>query len=116
MFRLEWSKARARQACWNEEVALLKEEMRWVLRFLEWKSNDWLRKGHPETITTISTCPYQLEGLRAYTSRQANVFDTLHVHFLGIWSGLEIPREHLTERTHPVHLDSDLMELNGDDA
>lgn len=90
--------------------------MRRVLEYLKWKSNDWLRKGRPETIATISTCPYQLEGLRAYASRQANVFDTLRVHFLGIWSGLQIPRKHLAEQTHPVRLDSDLMELDGDDA
>ena len=115
-FRIEWSKARARQARWSEEVALLKEEMRRVLESLKWKSNDWLRKGCPEAISALSTCPYQLEGLRAYASRQANVFGMLRKHFLGIWSGLEIPQEYLTERTHPIHLDSDLMELDGDDA
>jgi len=90
--------------------------MRRVLEFLKWKSSDWLRKGCPEATAVLSTCPYQLEGLRAYASRQANVFDTLRAHFLGIWSGLEIPREHLTEQVHPVRLDSDLMELDGDDA
>ena len=92
------------------------EEMRRVLEFLKWKSNNWLRKGDPEPTSTLSTCPYLLEGLHAYASRQSQVFDALREHFLGIWSGLEIPREHLTEHIYPVQLDSDLMELDGDDV
>jgi hypothetical protein len=90
--------------------------MRRVLKFLTWKSDSWLQKGIKETISSLTTCPYQLEGLRAYASRQARVFSALHDHFLGIWNGLELPREHLTERIHPIRLDSDLMELDGDDA
>ena len=35
-------------------------------------------------------------------------------HFLGIWTGLELPREYLTEPVYPVNLNSDSMELDGD--
>ncbi|KAF9782642.1 hypothetical protein BJ322DRAFT_1022239 [Thelephora terrestris] len=96
-FRLEWSKARARAARWSKEVLLLREEMRRVLAFLRWKSNDWLRNGDPHTISPLTDCPYQLEGLRAYAYRQANVFGDIHDHFLSVWKGLELPREHLAE-------------------
>ena len=89
--------------------------MRRVLAFLKWRSDDWLRRGDDKTISPLTACPYQLEGLRAYAFRQARVFDDLRNHFFGIWSGLELPREHLTEPVHRVPLDSDLMELDGDD-
>jgi hypothetical protein len=101
---------------WNEEVSLLKEEMRRVLVFLRWKSDDWSRKGDTTTISSLATCPYLLEGLYAYARRQARVFRDIHDHFLGIWGGLELPREHLTEPACPIGLDWDTMELDGEDA
>lgn len=89
--------------------------MRRVVAFLEWKSNDWLRKGDDQVTSTLTDCPYQLEGLRAYACRQANVFNDIRNHFLGIWRGFETPREHLTEPVHPLELGEDAMELDGDD-
>ena len=89
--------------------------MRRVLEFLKWKFNDWSRKGSADTISSLTTCPYQLEGLSAYARRQANVFCDIHNHFLGIWKGLELPREHLTEPIYPTDLSSDAMELDGED-
>ena len=115
-FRIEWSKARARQARWKEEVLLLREEMRRVLQFLKWKASDWFRKGHTDAISSLTTCPYQLEGLRAYACRQANVFGDIHNHFMGIWMGLELPQEHLVEPVHVADLSSDAMELDGEDV
>jgi hypothetical protein len=114
-FRLEWSKACARAARWKEEVRLLKEEMRRVLTYLRWKSNDWLDNGDPRAITLLAKSPDHLEGLHAYACRQANVYIDLHDHFLGIWSGLELPREYLTEPDHPLDLHSDVMEMDRDD-
>ena len=111
-FRLEWSKAYARQARWKEEVALLQEEMRRVLAFLKWKSNIWLRKGDSEVVS-LTSCPYQLDGLRAYACRQAGVFSNIHNHFLGIWEGLELPREYLTEPLYLTDFEPDPMELDG---
>lgn len=95
---------------------LLREEMRRVLEFLKWKSWDWLRKGDRKLISSLTTCPYQLEGLRAYACRQADVFSNIHNHFLSIWKGLELPREHLTEPIYPIDLSVDAMELDGEDA
>lgn len=90
--------------------------MRRVLEFLKWKSNVWLRKGSTTTISSLTTCPYQLEGLRAYACRQSQVSLDIHNHFLGIWKGLELPREHLTEPIYAVDLNPDAMELDGDDT
>ncbi|KAF9780638.1 hypothetical protein BJ322DRAFT_1023868 [Thelephora terrestris] len=63
-------------------------------------------------IFSLATCQYQLEGLRAYVCWQADIFNGIHNHFLGIWEGLELLQEHLTEPTYPVDLDSDAMELD----
>ena len=90
--------------------------MRCVLVFLRWKSENWLQRGDRSIIASLTTCQYQLEGLRAYTFQQAHIFEALREHFTGIWSGLELPREHLTDQIYPVRLDSDLMELDGDDV
>ncbi|KAG2742314.1 hypothetical protein P692DRAFT_20811856 [Suillus brevipes Sb2] len=37
--RIEWCKARARAMRWAEEVELLKEEMRRILQFFEWRAH-----------------------------------------------------------------------------
>ena len=79
------------------------------------KSDDWFRKGDTWVALSLTNCLYQAEGLHAYACRQANVFNDIHDHFLGIWKGLELPREHLLESIHPINLDSDGMELDGDD-
>jgi hypothetical protein len=92
---------------------LLREEMRRVLEFLKWKSKGWLQKGDGQP---LSTCPFLLEGLHAYAHRQAHVFCDLHNHFLGIWTGLELPRQHLSEHFHPTDLCLDAMELDGEDV
>lgn len=94
---------------------LLKEEMRRTLEFLRWKSKDWICKGDDRIVSPLATCPFQLEGLRAYSSRQAHVYANLHNHFSGIWRGLELPREHLVEWFQPADLSSDAMELDGED-
>ena len=100
-FQIERSNARARWTRWNEEVLLLREEMRRTLEFLKWRSGGWFQKGRADTISSLTACPYRLEGLRAYMCQQANVFCDIHNHFLGIWKGLELPREHLSEPVYP---------------
>ena len=44
ILRSEWAKSRARTNRCKEEVLLLKEKMRRVLVFLEWKSDWWLQR------------------------------------------------------------------------
>ena len=81
-----------------------------------WRAQDWLQKGDPVVVYSLTTCPYQAEGLHAYACRQAAVFSDIRDHFYGIWSGFALPREHLTEPVYPVDPDVDAMELDGDDA
>lgn len=90
--------------------------MRRVLAYLGWKSGDWLQKGCPTAVSSLTSCPHRADGLRAYASRQAKVFSDIRNHFLGIWTGLELPREHLTEPVYPVDPNSDPMEVDGDDS
>jgi hypothetical protein len=89
--------------------------MRRVLESLKWKSKGWLQKGDAQTFLSLTSCPFQVEGLRAYASRQARIFSDLHNHFLAIWKGLELPREHLAEPFYPGDFSLDAMELDGDD-
>ncbi|KAJ7106119.1 hypothetical protein C8R43DRAFT_906260, partial [Mycena crocata] len=66
--RVEWSKAKARKERWEEEVRLLREEMRRVLRTLRWHAEWWERKrGNRSDRISWELCA----GLDAYASRQA---------------------------------------------
>jgi hypothetical protein len=47
--RVEWVKSRARSARWEEEVALLEEEMRRVIAYSEWRAGWWSDLRHQET-------------------------------------------------------------------
>ena len=89
--------------------------MRRALEFFKWKSRDWLQKGGDKTTNSLTSCPLQLEGLRAYACRQADIFSGIHNYTLGIWKGLKLPREYLAEHFHPADLSFDAMELDGDD-
>ena len=73
-------------------------------------------KGDCKLISSLTTCPYQLEGLCAYTCQQADIFSNIHNHFLSIWKGLKLSQEHLTELIYPINLSVDTMELDGEDA
>ncbi|KAF7975075.1 hypothetical protein HWV62_10461 [Athelia sp. TMB] len=66
--RVEWAKCQARAARWHEELMLLKEEMRRVLQFGEWKEQWWkdwipMREEQDEDL---------MEGLRAYALEHAD--------------------------------------------
>ncbi|KAJ7717597.1 hypothetical protein B0H16DRAFT_1740547 [Mycena metata] len=66
--RVEWSKAKARKERWEEEVELLREEMKRVLCFLRWRSLWWegRRGSRKEKVS-----PQLRAGLEAYAARQA---------------------------------------------
>lgn len=60
----------------------MKEEMRRVLVFLQWKAAWWrLREAIP-----ISTCPMHVEGVKAYALDQERVFLGLGTHFKTMWN------------------------------
>ncbi|KAJ7601706.1 hypothetical protein DFH06DRAFT_1352163 [Mycena polygramma] len=74
--RVEWSKAKARKNRWEEEVALLREEMRRVLRYLEWEIARWGAMADVEVIWDELTAPTE-HGKVSYAAKQAAGFREL---------------------------------------
>ena len=68
---------------------MLVEEMHHVLRFFNWKVQDWLAKGD------LKSCVWpgilsrmRAEGLRAYAYRQAALYRALAQNCLTLWHGV----------------------------
>jgi hypothetical protein len=83
VLRVEWAKSRARALRWKEEVMLLKEEMRRVRRFLEWKANWWQSRSDGWDGLDVSIAA----GIKAYASRQASIQRALLMEFTRLWDG-----------------------------
>jgi hypothetical protein len=81
ILRSEWAKSRARANRAEEEVLLVREEMRRTLEFLNWKACWWEERGKLRT-PSDKDC---LEGLQAYSMEQAALHKQLHTSFKGIW-------------------------------
>lgn len=79
---MEWAKTWARSRRWDEEVDLLKEEMRRVLISLEWKACWW----EDRRVVAGFTASHR-EGASAYTSSQARLLRGLGKHFQKLWEG-----------------------------
>ncbi|KAJ7473868.1 hypothetical protein B0H11DRAFT_1918683 [Mycena galericulata] len=74
--RVEWSKAKARKTRWEEEVMLLREEMRRVVRYLDWQSAWWdTQAATADTRSDISSATQQ--GMSAYARKQSRVHSDL---------------------------------------
>ncbi|KAJ7017744.1 hypothetical protein C8F04DRAFT_1214941 [Mycena alexandri] len=67
--RVEWSRAKARKNRWEEEVELLREEMRRVLRYLDWEQGRWAALKVDSAGQTDVT-PELRHGLQAYAAKQ----------------------------------------------
>ncbi|KAG1793052.1 uncharacterized protein HD556DRAFT_1215633, partial [Suillus plorans] len=80
--RVEWCKARACAMRWAEEVELLHEEMRCVLKFFEWQANWWVEQGDRRTEVDVEC----VEGIRAYATKQASIRRAFIDHFQTLWS------------------------------
>ncbi|KAJ7605598.1 hypothetical protein DFH06DRAFT_1348568 [Mycena polygramma] len=81
--RIEWSRALARKTRWAEEVLLLREEMRRVLRYLDWQARMWdERKTGRETQVSGGI----QAGLVAYASQQAAFHRRIAEFFKSQWS------------------------------
>ena len=81
--RVEWAQCMARADRWEEEVILLQEEMRRVVHFLEWKSQDWLSKTDARSGVVT---PAVRAGLSAYAKKQGSVYHNLALRFCRRWS------------------------------
>jgi len=80
--RVEWAQCVARADRWEEEVVLLREEMRRVVHFLEWKSKDWVSRADARAGVVT---PAVRSGLSAYAHKQASIFRNLAVRFCQRW-------------------------------
>ncbi|KAJ6513594.1 hypothetical protein C8R47DRAFT_1286276 [Mycena vitilis] len=80
--RVEWARARARKIRWTEEVMLLREEMRRVLRYLDWQSNWWRERAALRDDWSAAIAA----GARAYAMKQAAWHDELARYFQTKWA------------------------------
>ncbi|KAJ7035477.1 hypothetical protein C8F04DRAFT_1182381 [Mycena alexandri] len=72
--QVEWAKAKARKNRWEEEVNLLREEMRRLLRYLTWETGEWGARAGMDR----SDVPAAVQaGLRAYARKQAEMYRSL---------------------------------------
>jgi hypothetical protein len=96
--RVEWAQSVARADRWEEEVILLREEMRRVVQFLEWRSSDWFAKADSRTGAVTSSVR---AGLSAYANKQGSVFHNITVRFTQRWRpvliSLSLPHAWATE-------------------
>lgn len=81
--RVEWAKSLARAERWEEEILLLREEMRRTLVFLDYQGQWWRKQGtlrtdHDEVLSS---------GLRGYAEKQATLRRRLGNEFASIWLG-----------------------------
>jgi urease accessory protein UreF len=78
---VEWSRARARKVRWSEEVMLLREEMRRVLRYLNWQARWWRDRieARPDASGAVQA------GVRAFALKQAAWHENLGGFFRTKW-------------------------------
>ena len=82
VMRVQWTTSQARVERWSEEVELLQEEMRRVVAFLEWRSDNWLAKRDARSATAS---PSIQSALQAYARKQAAIHHDLAVSFAKLW-------------------------------
>ena len=80
---MEWSKALARKDRWHEEVELLKEEMRRVLRSLKWEELRW--RTHADTPKKEEEMYAEWDGRVAYAKKQAAGVLDVRLSFEQLW-------------------------------
>ncbi|KAJ7712107.1 hypothetical protein B0H16DRAFT_1744534 [Mycena metata] len=72
--QVEWAHAKARKNRWEEEVNLIREEMRRVLRYLEWETGVWEERAGMER---EDLSPEVRAGLKAYALKRADMHRSL---------------------------------------
>ena len=111
MYQLKWLKSYARSQHWHEEVELLKEEMWRTLGYLKWRSLFWTMKFNRSSQSPLC------EGLNVYAFRQADVFTSIHDHFLSLWQGLKVLNSSPDILESTATQTEDMMEgINGRDG
>ncbi|KAF7310198.1 CxC2 domain-containing protein [Mycena indigotica] len=80
--RVQWTKSLARRDRWIEEVHLLREEMRRVIKSIEVLRGEWKEREDARTEVDEELAA----GLMAYAKRQSFVYGEVEKAFRGIWS------------------------------
>lgn len=112
--RVEWSKSWARKRRWDEELALLGEEMRRTVLSLRFESTTWKSR-------TMASEDAISEGMAAYATRQASIRDALASKFEALWALPDVkPRRYKLDidilDAAPLPHNSDDDEDNGDNG
>lgn len=79
--RVEWAKIRARTKRAQEEVTLLKEEMRRALVFFRWKGCWWRERA----TSRPGLSQDMAEAVSAYAYYQESIQDSLAIYFWSLW-------------------------------
>ncbi|KAJ7059923.1 hypothetical protein C8F01DRAFT_1254013 [Mycena amicta] len=79
--RVQWSKALARRDRWREEVLIIREEMKRVLRALVTTQATWRARSSMRSVAD----PGLASGLRAYALRQATIHKQIADAFYKAW-------------------------------
>ena len=80
-------------------MQLVKEEMRRVLAFLEWRASWWDRQGKAQ----LNVSDDILEGARAYAAKQAHINRALAASFEACW-GAELRQDQDKSMGHDQEL------------
>ncbi|KAJ3531990.1 hypothetical protein NMY22_g7930 [Coprinellus aureogranulatus] len=91
--KIEWAKSRARSHRYQEEIKLVKEEMNRTLRFFQWKEDQWHLRALSKEVDAREKgdpppSPQHLEGLKAYSARQASICRGFRETFKQKWAGV----------------------------
>ncbi|KAJ7169138.1 hypothetical protein C8R43DRAFT_1121027 [Mycena crocata] len=78
--RVDWARAKARKNRWEEEVELLREEMRRVLRYLDWYADTWDARASAATSRTDIDAETK-QGMEAYAAKQSTMLRRLRAFF-----------------------------------
>ncbi|KAF9540711.1 hypothetical protein CPC08DRAFT_650802 [Agrocybe pediades] len=113
LLRTEWARSRARANRAKEEAMLIKEEMRRVLAFLDWKGKWWVDRVAPR----VGIGKDLAEGLCSYAEYQAGIHRGLHGHFLDLWkSPLAAPTESSNISSNSNSQNPDIDDNNDDES
>jgi hypothetical protein len=112
---IEWTKACARADRWQEELILLEEEMRRVLKFCEWKALWWDQRVN----CGLDVAPALTEGLQAYVLMQAGRERVWERAWHDKWAAVRkqakiVMHDHIIDVTELLPLEVEL-ELEGDE-
>lgn len=90
--RVEWCKGKARQDRWKEEVELLLEERRRILRFFAHRAKQWDELANQEESWMLPGVPMDnvaVNGRVAYAREQAMQYRTMRTRCVRMWVDID---------------------------